>query len=732
MLKTTGSVPGPSDRSRFTSPKNTSRRRRLGVLIGLTALTGSLATVFGATPALAAAPNTVVATVAVGGGPAGVGVDPTTHTVYVADNSDNNVSVINGTTNTVTTTVAVGNAPSPVGVAATSHTVYVANPPSNTVSVIDEASNTVTATVPVGSHPIGIGIDPATHLIYVANFQSNNVSVIDGATNTVTATVAVGTGPVGVGVDATTHTVYVANNTGNNVSVIDGATNTVTATVAVGSGPFAVAVDPTTHTAYVGNNIGNSVSVINGTTNTTTATVAVGTGPSAVGVDPTTHNVFVANVGSNNVSVIDGATNTVGATVAVGSEPIGVGVDPSTDAVYVSNFGSNNVSVINGAKTPQTITFTPPSSGTPGGVITLSATGGASGNPVVFSVDGTSGAGVCTTSGTNGSTLTFNHGGSCVVDADQAGNVNFTAAPRVTRTITVILASPTIKTTPSGPTPAGGTASDSATLSGGYAPSGTITFTLYSPTDANCSSPLSTETEPVSGGAASSGPVTVGAAGSYNWVAAYSGDLNNNPVTSTCGSESQVVTAQRLTGRSYALNATVSLLGILGLKVGPVADTGNISTTSSSTTSTPCVASVPGLISANALCANVTTVAFPAKSTGTASVASAGIGLPLVPVISLGAVSSSSITTCAARTGSTTIAFLQVGSIPIITTPTVVAPNTHVTVGGVSIVLNEQIALNGPDKGLTVNAVHVTVSIPLIGGADIVIGSSSSDIGNCP
>ncbi|HEX3947325.1 MAG TPA: hypothetical protein VHW47_06445, partial [Acidimicrobiales bacterium] len=51
----------------------------------------------------------------------------------------------------------------------------------------------------------------------------------------------------------------------------------------------------------------------------------------------------------------------------------------------------------------QTITFTAPAPGTVGGTATLAATGGASGNPVVFSLDATSGAGVCTLSGTNGS-----------------------------------------------------------------------------------------------------------------------------------------------------------------------------------------------------------------------------------------------------------------------------------------------------------------------------------------
>ena len=78
----------------------------------------------------------------------------------------------------------------------------------------------------------------------------------------------------------------------------------------------------------------------------------------------------------------------------------------------------------------QTISFTPPTSGSVGGSATLTATGGASGNPVVFSVDPSSGAGVCTVSGTNGSTVNYGAVGSCVIDANQAGNTNYSAAPR--------------------------------------------------------------------------------------------------------------------------------------------------------------------------------------------------------------------------------------------------------------------------------------------------------------
>jgi uncharacterized repeat protein (TIGR01451 family) len=85
----------------------------------------------------------------------------------------------------------------------------------------------------------------------------------------------------------------------------------------------------------------------------------------------------------------------------------------------------------------QSISFTAPATGTVGGSATLTATGGGSGNPVVFSVDPSSGSGVCTVSGTNGATVSYAAAGSCVIDANQAGNASYTAAPQVTGTITV-------------------------------------------------------------------------------------------------------------------------------------------------------------------------------------------------------------------------------------------------------------------------------------------------------
>ena len=86
---------------------------------------------------------------------------------------------------------------------------------------------------------------------------------------------------------------------------------------------------------------------------------------------------------------------------------------------------------------PQTITFAPPALGIVGQSAALSASGGGSGNPVTFSVDPGSDPGACSASGPNGATLQYDAAGSCVVDANQAGNASYAAASTVTVTIPV-------------------------------------------------------------------------------------------------------------------------------------------------------------------------------------------------------------------------------------------------------------------------------------------------------
>src|SRR3989442_14931765 len=75
----------------------------------------------------------------------------------------------------------------------------------------------------------------------------------------------------------------------------------------------------------------------------------------------------------------------------------------------------------------------------------------------------------------------------------------------------------------------GGAVTDVQPFALGTNPTGTITFTLYGPNDATCTVVAFTDTKPVSGNADyTSSSFTAIQAGTYRWIASYSGDLNNN------------------------------------------------------------------------------------------------------------------------------------------------------------------------------------------------------------
>src|SRR5205814_812552 len=90
------------------------------------------------------------------------------------------------------------------------------------------------------------------------------------------------------------------------------------------------------------------------------------------------------------------------------------------------------------------------------------------------------------------------------------------------------------------------TLNDAATLSGGFGPTGTITFNLYDPDQAGCTgTPRFTQTVTVNGNGtySTTGGFPADKSGTWNWTATYSGDNNNAPAASNCGSEPVQITA---------------------------------------------------------------------------------------------------------------------------------------------------------------------------------------------
>ena len=167
-----------------------------------------------------------------------------------------------------------------------------------------------------------------------------------------------------------------------------------------------------------------------------------------------------------------------------------------------------------------------------------------------------------------------------VVDNTQyVGQTTITASGRGTSSGTTLnRATPTIATNASGRITVGsGQLLDTATVWGrvNAQPGATVDFRLYGPDDAMCSGAPAFESlgipYPITDDAVTSAAFTPTATGDYRWVASYSGDVNNAPVTGACNSANEIVTVSPVpapptflsAGPGPALPATGSRTGTL-------------------------------------------------------------------------------------------------------------------------------------------------------------------------
>jgi uncharacterized repeat protein (TIGR01451 family) len=152
---------------------------------------------------------------------------------------------------------------------------------------------------------------------------------------------------------------------------------------------------------------------------------------------------------------------------------------------------------------------------------------------------------------------------------DANGSLHYVAGSHTNQTtecFTVAKAQPSIVTSADQTVLAGATVSDTAVLSGGFDPSGTITFKAYGPDDDDCSAAAAYTTSVAVSGNGSYGPVsfTPDTAGTYHWIASYSGDANNSPAAGACGDDGENDTVNKVNPTiSTSANETVTLGGAI-------------------------------------------------------------------------------------------------------------------------------------------------------------------------
>lgn len=464
--------------------------------------------------------NTVKTTIPVGAAPFRVALDPGLDRAYVTNTNGNSMSVIDTNTNTVVSTISSPRFIAPRGVAVdpTTHKVHVAIYLENQMlAVVDPTTSPATFeyTDILDSRPWAVDVDPTTHRAYPTTLFGGTLSTVSGTT--ILSTIRAFGGPTQVTVDPTTKLAYVAN--AGNLSVVDISTVTpvVTGTLAPGTQHSDLAIDDGAGTFYVTNYANASASVIDKTSGAVVATVPVGDHPSAVEVDPVSHRAYVVN-NDHTVSVIApfasqditftsdapgaaavGDSYTATATGGGSGNPVTfstashacmvtsggqvafthvgecvVAADQEGSSTYTDAPTATQAVEVDQAAQDITFTSQAPSDATVGDSYVVSATGGDSAEPVTFSVDPATTNAACSIAG---STVSFDHAGSCVVAADQGGTTDYAAAPTATQQLAVDLdPTTTAVTLPTSGVVSGQAATATATVSGTH--DGSVQFTL--------------------------------------------------------------------------------------------------------------------------------------------------------------------------------------------------------------------------------------------------------------
>ena len=230
------------------------------------------------------------------------------------------VGVISTSALAVVNTICVG--PNPVAFAQlpNGNDIYVANQGNNTISVVDPDLGGVSTTI---DQSLGLGLNPVFLLptadsayVFVVNkgdgTNPGSMNIIATLSNQVVATLPLGVAPTFAYMDPHLLRLYVVNTGGNSVTVFDLSNfnlsanpplNTL-ATVNVGNGPVGLTALPDGTRFYTANAVSNDVTVVSATSFAALKTIPVGQDPVWIASEPTSTKIYTANKGSGNVSII--------------------------------------------------------------------------------------------------------------------------------------------------------------------------------------------------------------------------------------------------------------------------------------------------------------------------------------------------------------------------------------------------------------------------------------------
>ena len=277
--------------------------------------------------------------------------EPAHSRVYVANESSNSVTVIDGDSFQVVGTVDARNhATHDLAVSRDGRWLFATNLASGRLSAINTKAMETVASIATGDRAHVVTLTNDNRQAWVANIGENTISVVDTTTFRILGTIGVGKGPTGLTFSRDGRFAYVSNQGDRTVEVIDTASHRVLKAIPVGTNPHFLVLGPDGR-IWGTNTGGTDIYVIDPATQDKIASINVGPAPQQIafgfkGLQGP--NAYVTVAGLNRVVVLsaDPSNLRILEQIEVGQRPNGISGNREGTRLFVVHEVSNDLKVV--------------------------------------------------------------------------------------------------------------------------------------------------------------------------------------------------------------------------------------------------------------------------------------------------------------------------------------------------------------------------------------------------
>ena len=278
-------------------------------------------------------------------------VEPLGPRIYVANESSNSVSVIDGIKFEVVGTVDARNhSTHDLALTRDGKRLFATNLASGRLSVIDTERMETIASIYTGNRCHVVTLTNDNRQAWVANIGDDNISIVDTSTYRILGTIPVGKGPTGLTFSQDGRFAYVSNQGDKSVNVIDTTTHQIIKSIPVGANPHFLVLSPDGK-IWGTNSGGTDIYVIDPATQEKVGTFEVGPQPQQIafaykGIQGP--NAYVTVGGANKVIAVtaDPKNLRVVDQIDVGEGPNGIWANPEGTRLFVGHQISNDLRVV--------------------------------------------------------------------------------------------------------------------------------------------------------------------------------------------------------------------------------------------------------------------------------------------------------------------------------------------------------------------------------------------------